>query len=159
ELGVQFQPGDALAQEGLDLGLLVAAGAVGERESGQVARQADAAGDDDVGLRPAAAQPFATGMSQAIQIHPWLPSFGASPECARPLRTVRRRPPPEAGAVVPPSPPPGPATAPAAGASCRRAASPGGCDVRAAPVPRGRRRSRASTRAGPGRETPYTLSR
>ena len=40
----------------LDLGLLVAAGAVGEREGGQVAGQADAAGDDDVGLRAGAAE-------------------------------------------------------------------------------------------------------
>ena len=63
--------------EALDLGLLVGAGAVGERESGQVAGQADAAGNDDVGLRPGAAQPFATGVSQAIQIHPWLPFVGA----------------------------------------------------------------------------------
>ena len=64
----------------LDLGLLAAAGAIGERKSGQIAGQANAAGDDDVGLRAAAAQPFATGMSQVIQIHPWLPSFGAGLE-------------------------------------------------------------------------------
>ena len=58
---------------------------------GQVAGQANAAGDDDVGLRPGAAQPFATGMSQAIQIHPWLPFVGAGRVDGRPLRRPPRR--------------------------------------------------------------------
>ena len=71
EGGVQVEPADALAQHRLDLGLLVAARPVGEGEGGQVAGQADPAGNDDVGFRPRPAQPFATGMSQVIQIHPW----------------------------------------------------------------------------------------
>src|SRR5438067_2436195 len=71
-----FQPrleiefGDALAQHAFDLGFLVGAGAVAEWKGGQVASQADAAGDDDVGLWPGAAQPFAAGVCQAIQVHP-----------------------------------------------------------------------------------------
>src|SRR5262249_55207678 len=84
---------DPFAQQPLDLGFLVGGGSIGEGESGQIARQPNAAGDDNVGLRAGATQPFATGMTQAIQIHPWLPLFESSLVSGRLLRTVRLRPP------------------------------------------------------------------
>ena len=52
---------------GLDLGLLAAAGAVGEGEVGEVAGQADPRAHDDVALGAGAAEPFAGGSGQVVQ--------------------------------------------------------------------------------------------
>src|SRR5205085_11667791 len=53
---------DAAAEDLADLGAVGVGGARDEWEVGQVAGEADAAADDDVGLRSGAAQPFAAGL-------------------------------------------------------------------------------------------------
>src|SRR6185295_1859612 len=73
EARLDLELGGRLAQRRLDLALLETGGAIAKGVSRQVASQANASRDDNVGLRASAAQPLATGMSQVIQIHPWLP--------------------------------------------------------------------------------------
>jgi len=58
EARVVLEFADLLAEDLVDLVLLVGAGPAGERERRQVAGQADTAGDDDVRLRTGATQPF-----------------------------------------------------------------------------------------------------
>ena len=62
ELALLVQLFDAAAEDLADLGAVGVGRAGDEREVGQVASQADAAADDDVGLRAGAAQPFAAGL-------------------------------------------------------------------------------------------------
>src|SRR5262249_31302096 len=150
-----LQLGDALAELALDLGLLVGAGAVAEGEGGQVAREADAAGDDDVGLRTGAAQPLAARVGQAIQVHPWPPYDGGGLVNGRLLRSSR--PPPRPGDGASTLPHSGRRRrAAGAGAPCPCAAPPGGSAATTAPARRGRLRSRGGSRGGPRRGIPCT---
>ena len=99
---------------------------------------------------PRAAQPFATGMSQAIQIHPWLPSVGAGRVNGRPLRRLRPRPPRAvAGAARPARPCQAGVARPCRGRLADVARWPDGCAAAAAPGRRGTPRNRAGSRAGP----------
>ena len=68
ELGVRQRR----AEMGLDLGLLAAAGAVGEREVGEVAGQPDARAHDDVALGAGATQPLAGRFRQVVESHAWV---------------------------------------------------------------------------------------
>jgi hypothetical protein len=72
----QVEPGDDLAQPRFDLGLLVLVGPVGEREVGQVARQADAGRDNDIRLRARGTEPFADVGQEGVKVHPGFPSLG-----------------------------------------------------------------------------------
>ena len=65
------------AEVGLDLGLLAAAGAIGEGEVGEVARQPDPRAHHDVALGAGAAQPLAGRFRQVVESHAW-GSFGRS---------------------------------------------------------------------------------
>ncbi len=53
----------------LDLGAVLGRGPADEGEVGQVAGQADAAADDDVGLGPGAPQPFTARLGQVVEFH------------------------------------------------------------------------------------------
>ena len=53
----------------LDLRLLTTAGPAGEREIGEVARQADPGAHHDVALGASAAKPFAGGAGQIVEVH------------------------------------------------------------------------------------------
>src|SRR5207237_7081697 len=58
QIGSELQLGQALTQTPFDLGLLMSAGPVSEWKRGQVAGEANAAGDDNVALGAGAAQPL-----------------------------------------------------------------------------------------------------
>ena len=60
---------DALVQDLLDLGAVLRRGPADEGEVGQVAGQADAAADDDVGLGARAPQPLAAVRGQIVEFH------------------------------------------------------------------------------------------
>ena len=88
QLGVDPELVELRAERFFDLRLGVVVGPVGEGELGQVPRQADAAGDDDVGLGTGPAQPLAAGVRQGVNIHarsPWLPVVPARRPAGRPL--------------------------------------------------------------------------
>ena len=67
ELAGAVQRGDAVAEDSADLVAVAVGGSGDEGKVGQVARQANAAADDDVGLRAGAAQPFAARLCQFLR--------------------------------------------------------------------------------------------
>src|SRR5262249_5069540 len=155
---VELELGDAIAEQRLDLVLLVGAGPVTERKSGQVPGQADAAGDNDVGLRAGAAQPFPAGVAQTIQVHPGSPFSAAGRVDGPPLRSALL-PLLRAIAAAAPSRRAMPGASVAWPATCLRASPRGGYGGGAVAVLRETPCSRAGSPTGPRRETPYTLSR
>ena len=70
---------DGLADFRLGLGLLVGGAAVGEREVGQVAGQADAGGDHHVRLRAGPTEPLPEPLGQSVKVHGPPPGPGSRP--------------------------------------------------------------------------------
>ena len=68
QVGLGGDGQDPLVQDLLDLGAVLGRGPADEGEVGQVAGQADAAADDDVGLGPGAPQPFAAGAASGRRV-------------------------------------------------------------------------------------------
>ncbi len=68
ELALLVQFFDAVAKDFADLGPIGIGCTRDEGEIGQVAREADAATDDDIGFRAGTAQPLAAGLSEFLQI-------------------------------------------------------------------------------------------
>ena len=56
----------AILQGGFNLGPVLVGGAVDEGVGGEVSGQADAAGDDDVGLGASAPQPFTAALGKVV---------------------------------------------------------------------------------------------
>ena len=89
---------DPFVQDLFDPQAVLRRGAADEGEIGQVARQADAAADDDVGLGARAPQPLAAVLRQVVQLHVLISlrsrCVGFRRGVARPARSAPRRWPP-----------------------------------------------------------------
>src|SRR5205823_4408245 len=133
-------------------------GPVGKRKGRQIAGQSNPTGDDNVGFRTRAPQPFAASLGQILQVHPRLPS-DVSRLANEPLLHILRFRPLDGAGFATRSPRPArrrwfahaAATSPCAAPSDASAA-------RAAPGLLETLRNRAGNRADPPLETPYTLS-
>src|SRR5438477_6173195 len=103
----------------------MSASPIRKREDRQVAGQPDPRRDDDIRLGAGAAQPFAGGRNQAIEIHPTLPSAESYRAGGRPVRSFPIRWPAAVVAASRAVPPPSLPAACAGAAPCPCAASRG----------------------------------
>src|SRR5262249_51511055 len=117
----------------------------------------NAAGNDNIRLRPGAAQPFSTSFRQMLQVHPRLPFVGSNLVSGQLLRSFRFRRLLGDGFAAQ-SPRPRSCRVMGRGeASCLCDVASDGVAARAAPAPRETPRNHSDIPADPPPETPYTL--